>query len=231
MKDRKQKSEGLRGDFHGASSTPGLMRESGDQRFDGRQSTPRSNPPPVAARPPGSLTSPGPTRLADRCADAPDAGWDGPGFPEIFGKPAAPLRGGRAADPGRVARSWWCLAKSRRAVQFHVRSLRQGRGIPAIFNLCLIEQRAQSGAGTRLADDSFPRGIAIEFGQERGQIGDEFFALDAGKTLDGSFDFLHRAHGGRLSGGRRCGKRAANRLMEQPRHLQPSTAPKPRPFL
>lgn len=195
-----------RGVSSGSSSLSGspLTRESDGRMLDGRQSTPRSNPPPVAAPWRGSSTSLALTRPAGHFATAPSAGSDEPGFPETCGKPDARPPASPTATPGTSARRSLCRATSRGAIKLRLRSLRQRRRIPLKFRLGLIEQRGQAGPGSPVANHPLPRGIAIQFGQERGQIRDEFFALGSREALNGGFDFLHRAHGGKLRL-RRCG--------------------------
>ncbi len=128
------------------------------------------------------------------------------------GKPDAPPRGGWAVDPDRAARSSLCRAKSSRAIKLCVRSLRQGRRIPTIFCLRLIQQRAEGRPWTRVVDYPSPCRIAVQFGQKSGQIRDEFFAFGTRQALDGGFDFLRRAHGRRLRRRRHAGKLASDRL-------------------
>jgi len=95
------------------------------------------------------------------------------------------------------------------ALKLRLRSLREGRRIPPGLGFRIVEQGAQRGPRTRVANDAVPRGIAVQLGQKRGQIRDEFFALRRKQGLNGGFDFLRCAHGGKLPACGSIGKLAS----------------------
>ena len=175
-----------------------LTLGTGGQTPDGYRSKPKSSPRPGAARRRDSLRSRGPTKRAGHFEAFPGAGRDGPDSVEICGRRAGPPVEHRRATPGRAARNLRCRARSRLAIELGIHGFRSGRRIALISGLGLIEQRAQGWARARVSDDPFPGRVAIHFRQEPGQIRDELLAISRRQVADGCFDFLQRAHVGRL---------------------------------
>src|ERR1043165_6331320 len=190
----------------GFTATVVLTLENSDQTPDDYRSTPKSNRPPALTRPRGSSMSLSRTKRADRFATFPSAGRDGPDSPETCGKLRARLAESHAAIGGRVARSSLCRANSRVTIKFRVRGLGKGRWIPPILRLCLIEQHSQPRPGARIVDDSLPRSITIQFGEQLWQLGNQFLPLGARELFDGFLDILHRAHALKLVGQKAFGK-------------------------
>jgi hypothetical protein len=172
-----------------------LTLGSTDRTPGDRRSRPKSNRLLAAMPPRGNSTSLVRTRRAHHFAGAPDAGWDGQGSLETFGKRGARPPGCRAAVDYSIAKTSLCPARSRVAIELGVRSLREGRRIALKFRLRLVEERAQARARARVANNPLPRRVPVQFRQQRRQIRDQFLAICGRQTSDGGLDFLHRVHG------------------------------------
>ena len=193
-----------------------LTLGTGGQTPDGYRSKPKSSPRPGAARRRDSSRSRGPTTRAGHFEAFPSAGWDGLGSVETCGRRAGPPVEYRKATPGRAARNLLCLARSRLAIKLGIHRFRVGRRVALMSGLGVIEQRAQGRARARVTDNPFPGCVAIHFWQEPRQIRDEFLAIRRRQVADGCFDFLQRAHGGRLRGPESPRKRSTRNAATAP---------------
>ncbi len=182
--------------------TPG----SGGRTLGGRQSTPKASRLPAAVLRRDSFASHARTKLAGRCASVPDADSGVPVLLETCGKSSGRPVECQAAVAGRVAKRSVCRAKSRMAVKLGVRRLRAVRRILPIFRFGLIQQRAQSRTWAWVADDAFPRSIAIQLRQQGRQTPQQFLAFLRRESLDRFLDLLHRAHASKVPRARHDGK-------------------------
>src|SRR5260221_5699984 len=113
-------------------------------------------------------------------------------------------RGGFQSKPR--SRNRLRRAKSRSPVELLGRCLRKRLWIQPIIRLSFIQQRAQCRPWTRIANNTFPRGVSVQLRQQLRRRGDELFTLCSREILDGRFDFLHRAYDPNVPHGQSGGK-------------------------
>jgi hypothetical protein len=113
----------------------------------------------------------------DHRAGAPGGDRDGLGSEGISGALAELPPLCPAAALGKAARNRSCLEKSRAGVEISFLNLRKCVWVSLKFSFNLIDQSGQSGARAAVANDSLPRGVAVQFGYQRRQILRQFSAL------------------------------------------------------
>lgn len=172
--------------------------ENGDRTPHGRRSRPKSSRLRGVKPRPCSSTIFAPTKPADRSEAAPDADSDAQDFRGISGRLNGRLPERRREGAGKAAKTQACLGRSRLPIQLSIGSLWKGRWIATIRVLSIVQQRAQCGARPGIADDPFPSGVAVQFGEKSWQFGNQFLTLCRRELLDSCFDLLDRAHGFKL---------------------------------
>lgn len=146
-------------------------------------------------RPRDSSASHGQTTFWDRDASARDGGW---GELDSSGTCDAPV--GRppeflAVASGRAARSRPCLAKSRRvALEVAVLNFREHVWVALKLSFELVHQSRKGRTRTVVADDSFPSGVPINLGEQRGKVLSQPRLFFRGESADRRFDVLNRIH-------------------------------------
>ncbi|HAB16553.1 MAG TPA: hypothetical protein DCE44_08890 [Verrucomicrobiales bacterium] len=151
--------------------------------------------------PPDGSESLGQTKFWDHCAGALGEDRDGLGSAGISGALAEPPPLCPAAALGKAARNRSCLEKSRAGVKIGFLNLRKSLWVSLKFGFDLIDQSGQSRARAIVADDSLPRGVAVQFGHQRRQILRQLSAILRRQQADCRCDLLDVTHSLKL---RRC---------------------------
>jgi hypothetical protein len=99
-----------------------------------------------------------------------------------------------------------CREGSRWTVELFRRGFAKNTPATLQRRIGLVQEGAEGRTRTRVAEEPLPGAVAIQLGQQRREIGDQFAPLRRGESEDGGLDFLHRTHEGRLACHRRLDK-------------------------
>jgi hypothetical protein len=109
----------------------------------------------------------------------------------ISGRRSGPLPLWPLAGRDSITRNWTCPERSRMETEILI--VKFGK------RLSLVQQSGKLRPRARIAYNSVPCHVAVQFGQKKRQILDQFFAFNRRKRANRSFDFMGGAHSGKNS--------------------------------
>ena len=134
----------------------------------------------------------------DHSANAPGEGQGETDSPETSCMPGGRQLGWQEEAFGTAARTLLSHERSRLALEFLVGCFRARGWTEVILGFCSIQQLTQSRPGPGVMDKPLPRSIAVQFGEQSGNLRNQFFPLVGGKALNGGLNLLNSAHDLRL---------------------------------